>query len=151
MKITKWGEYGILCTLCLGAKYSPEDSIGAQEIATLQSIPLQYTHQILQRLKNGGIIESVRGPGGGYRLTRKPEEINLRQILEASEGATFQIMCDLHPIYGDACGAEQVCGLSAVWRELKIAIDSVLEGKTLAELLKVHKFYPGVEDLVNIA
>ncbi|NLF25682.1 MAG: Fe-S cluster assembly transcriptional regulator IscR, partial [Deltaproteobacteria bacterium] len=65
MRITKWGEYGILCCLYL-ARHGSEHSVGALELSRERHIPLQYTQQILQRLRRGGVIESLRGPGGGY-------------------------------------------------------------------------------------
>ncbi|MCI5066648.1 Rrf2 family transcriptional regulator [bacterium] len=147
MRITKWGEYGILCSLFLAAFQgrgtdAPESdaettkTASANEIAESQQIPLQYTHQILQRLRKGDIITSLRGPRGGYLLSRPPHLITLKQILEASEGATFEIICDTNPPYGESCRSEEICGLSAVWRELKVAIDHVLEKKTLATLLE---------------
>ena len=111
MRITKWGEYGILCTIFLAKMMEEEVSVTAQDIAKTQSIPLQYTHQILQRLRKGEIVESVRGPKGGYKLSRIPSEINLRQVLEASEGTTFEVICDSSPPYGDKCGQEHHCAL----------------------------------------
>ena len=148
MRITKWGEYGILCSLFLASKQAEAEegqatSVSAQEIADAQAIPLQYTHQILQRLRKGDIIKSVRGPKGGYQLTREAKEIDLKTVLEASEGATFEIICETNPPYGEMCGSEQVCGLSGVWRELKEAIDGVLMSKNLASLLENHSFHPG--------
>jgi len=71
----------------------------------------------------------------------------LKQILEASEGDTFEIICDSKPPYGELCGKEHHCALSGLWHELKIAIDNVLESKTLAELLKEHEFFP--EDAIS--
>lgn len=127
-------------------------SVTAQDIAKTQSIPLQYTHQILQRLRKGEIVESVRGPKGGYKLSRIPSEINLRQVLEASEGTTFEVICDSSPPYGDKCGQEHHCALSGVWRELKATIDATLEQKTVGDLVRHHDFYPGQteETLVRI-
>jgi len=147
MHVTKWGEYGILCSLFLASRSESSDSISATEIAESQAIPLQYTHQILLRLRRGGIITSERGPKGGFHLRHAPEEINLKQILEASEGDTFEIICDSKPPYGELCGKEHHCALSGLWHELKIAIDNVLESKTLAELLKEHEFFP--EDAIS--
>ena len=81
MKITKWGEYGILCCVYL-AQNNGNRAVGAGEISESQSIPLQYTHQILQRLRKGGIIESLRGPHGGYRLAKSAENTTLKDILK---------------------------------------------------------------------
>lgn len=144
MRITKWGEYGILCSLYLAGKELAERaSVSAQEISDAQGIPIQYTHQILQRLRKGDIIKSVRGPKGGFCLARPAKEVNLKQILEASEGATFEIICETAPPYGEHCGQEEHCSLSTIWRELKVKIDEVLTAKDLASLAAKHTFLPG--------
>lgn len=134
MRVTKWGEYGILCSLYL-ARNSSRGAVGASEISEAQSIPLQYTQQILQRLRKGGIIESERGPHGGYKLSRTPQETNLKEILYAAEGDTFQVICDADPIYPDKCGTDP-CGLHDVWNDLKAAVDELLSSRTLAWVLE---------------
>ena len=133
MRITKWGEYGILCSLYLARKHQ-EGAVGAAEIAETQEIPLQYTQQILQRLRKGGIIKSVRGPKGGYALRRSPEETTLKDILYAAEGDTFEVVCDVHPVYSEMCGTKN-CGLRSVWHDLKQAVDVLLEQRTLAWIM----------------
>ena len=139
MRVTKWGECGILCSMHLARRYGGEPT-GAQEIADVHALDLQYTQQVLHRLKKGGIIESIRGPKGGYRLLRPPAEINLKDILYASEGDTFQIICDsapLHPnpVEPDLCATRETCSLHGVWQELRHAIDSLLSQKSLADLV----------------
>ncbi|MGA1190734.1 MAG: RrF2 family transcriptional regulator [Bdellovibrionota bacterium] len=152
MHVTKWGEYGILCSLFLASKSSTEESVSALEIAEAQAIPLQYAHQILLRLRRGGIITSERGPKGGFRLSRAPEEINLRELLEASEGQTFEVICESKAPYGELCGKEHHCALSTLWHDLKLAIDQVLESRTLGSLLENHEFFPkdAISALVSI-
>ena len=133
MRITKWGEFGILCCLYL-ARRAEKAPVGATDIAAAQMIPLQYTQQILQRLRKGKIIESVRGPHGGYRLVRTPAATTLREILYAAEGDTFENICEVNPVYPEMCG-NRACGLKVVWEDLKVAIDQLLEKRTLAEIL----------------
>ena len=130
MRITKWGEYGILCCVYLARK-GEGACVGASEIAEFQSIPLQYTQQILQRLRKGGVIVSVRGPGGGYRIAREPGRISLKEILDAAEGYTFQVICEAKTIKCDSAA----CLLRDTWYELKAAVDRVLADKSLADLL----------------
>ena len=135
MRITKWGEYGILCSLYLARKESGI-AVGAAEIAETQGIPVQYTQQILQRLRKGEVIHSVRGPHGGYALSRPPAQTTLRQILAAAEGDTFEIICDSNPIYPDACDNNNGCGLRTVWQDLKLAIDQLLDSRSLAWVME---------------
>ena len=138
MRISKWGEYGILCCLYLAKRaitlQDTKNPVGAAELAHAQSIPLEYAQQILQKLRKGDVVDSVRGPGGGYRLSRESKDINLRDILVAAEGDTFEVMCDKNSIFEDCSNAQGACSLKAVWHELRETIDSYLVSKTLEEL-----------------
>lgn len=133
MRITKWGEYGILCCIYLARK-GEGHSVGAAELAQHQAIPLQYTQQILQRLRRGGVIVSVRGPGGGYKLSRDAALIHLKDILCAAEGNTFEIICESKSIPCSRYDSD--CVLQPVWRELKEKVDEVLESKSLASIIQ---------------
>jgi len=144
MRVTKWGECGILCSLYL-AQHHGGPPVGAAEIAETQGLDLPYTQQILQKLRKGNIIESARGPKGGYSLQRPPNSITLKDILYACEGDTFQIICDHHPLHPDAlhptlCATRESCGLHGVWQDLRAAIDKLLEERSLADLLDKHPF-----------
>jgi Rrf2 family iron-sulfur cluster assembly transcriptional regulator len=141
-----------LCALYL-AKHHGEGATGAVEIAESQGLDLNYTQQILQRLRKGGLVESERGPKGGYRLSRAPQLVTLRDILYATEGDTFQIICDHSPIHPSSsgstqCSTKETCGLHTVWQELRGAIDKLLEERSLADLLRAQ---PVHEPLVQLA
>lgn len=136
MRITQWGEFGILCSMFIGQRAREgEATVGAAEIAASQEIDVQYAQQILQRLRKGDIIESVRGPHGGYKLARDPKEITLRQILLASEGDTFEVICETKPVKQACCSPDSSCSLRSFWEGLRGHVDSYLEGKTLDQLL----------------
>ncbi len=141
MRVTKLGECGILCSVYLAQRYG-EGSVGATDIAQSQGLDLQYTQQILHRLRRGGVIESERGPRGGYHLARPPEAISLKDILYATEGDTFQIICENSPVHphpdgGTQCATRDKCGLHAVWQDLRVAIDKLLEQRTLKDLIGI--------------
>lgn len=153
MRVTKWGECGILCALYLAKNYSGP-TVGAAEIAESQGLDLPYTQQILQRLRKGNVIESVRGPHGGYRLQRAPSEITLKDILYAAEGDTFQIICDHSPLHPETnaptrCSTQQVCSLHGVWQDLRSAIDKLLEARTLQSLVNAETSTPELVQLIT--
>lgn len=135
MRITQWGEYGILCASFLAEREKENvKTVGATEIAKAQGIALEYAQQILQRLRRGGIIASVRGPQGGYKLARTPREISLKDILLAAEGDTFEVICDTKPIGLPRCGTGE-CGLGPIWQKLKAHVDTFLSGYTLEDVV----------------
>jgi Rrf2 family iron-sulfur cluster assembly transcriptional regulator len=138
MRVTKWGECGVLCALFLTHRYG-QGAVGAPEIAESQGLDLQYTQQVLHRLRKGEIVESVRGPKGGFRLTREPSAITLKEILYAAEGDTFEIICDYAPIRPsemepNQCSTKETCGLHTVWVDLRDAINKLLAERTLEAL-----------------
>ena len=122
------------CSLQL-AECEGAQTIGAAEIATEQQIALDYAQQILQRLRKGGVIESVRGPHGGYRLARPASQITLGEILHAAEGETFQVICDSKPIDPARCCEGSVCNLRPIWHELRDHVNSFLASRTLQDVI----------------
>ncbi|MFN4895097.1 MAG: RrF2 family transcriptional regulator [Pseudomonadota bacterium] len=151
MRVTKWGECGILCSLYLAKRYGG-GPVGAVEIAESQGLDVQYTQQILQRLRKGSVIQSERGPRGGYHLARGPELITLKDILYATEGDTFQIICEHTPIHptpeaASQCATRENCGLHGVWQDLRSAIDQLLEQRTLQDLIGIET---GAANLVQL-
>lgn len=149
MRITRWGEYGILCCLYLARRFN-DGPIGASEIAQTQSIPIKYAQQILHRLRRGGVIKSVRGPHGGFLLAREPMQVNLKEILYAAEGDTFELVCESDPIQHQFCTNKGSCALSAVWRDLKGAVDGVLSESTLASMMSLQDKAVTVEKTTTI-
>jgi Rrf2 family protein len=140
-RITQWGEYGVHICLYIARKHEEGLVIvGASDISDAQSLALNYTQQILVKLRAGGIVESERGPHGGYRLSRSPEQINLKDILLSCEGETMDLICESKPIDHDKCSIEAKCYLRTVWTGLKQTIDTYLESFTLAKLLSEMKF-----------
>lgn len=135
MRITQWGEYGIHCSVIIAQSENQSSSpVGAEHIAGELNIDLQYAQQVLQRLRRKGIIKSVRGPHGGYRLSRPSDEITLEDILKASEGETMEIICESKPIKLHACHNATPCYLRDVWHLLRRHIDSFLQGYSLTQL-----------------
>lgn len=141
MRVTRWGEYGVLCSLVLARRaHEGKPLTSAADIAEGNAIAVDYVQQIMQRLKRGGIVVSERGPHGGYLLARQAEQITLRDILFAAEGDTFAIMCDTAPLSTERCGPNTDCGLRGIWREFHDHIDSFLSRYTLADIMQ--KFEP---------
>lgn len=85
MKITARAEYASLAILELALSYN-SGHIQAKEIAERKQIPPKFLEQILIQLRNAGLIHSLRGASGGYLLARPPEQITLREVVEAVEG-----------------------------------------------------------------
>lgn len=134
MRITTWGEYGLICALHL-ARRAAEGPVTARDIAARERLPVDYVEQILLRLRRAGIVESTRGAHGGYALASPPAAVSVRAVLAASELATFDLHCVSHPVDGERCAAAHSCSIRPVWQLLQARIDDVLESVRLADLL----------------
>ena len=135
MRITQWGEYGIHCAVTIAqAEKRTSSPVGAEYISKGLNIDLQYTQQILQRLRRKGIIKSIRGPHGGYCLAKSAEQITLHDILAASEGNTLEVICETKPLQRDVCLSGGPCYLRNIWQLLRKHINGFLAGYTLRDL-----------------
>lgn len=146
MRITTWAEYGLIVTLEL-ARRGGEELLPARELAAREGLPANYVEQILLKLRRAGIVESVRGAKGGYRLARHPDAISVKEVVEAAENRTFEVNCDSYQVDPDRCSPTAACSLRPVWRALQRRIDDLLEGISLADLVREE---PVVEELVTL-
>jgi Rrf2 family protein len=135
MRITTLAEYGLLCTMHL-ARRPPGVAVSAREIAELEGLPVQYCEKIFRQLRQAGLVESVRGAGGGFRLVRPPEDISVKQVIEATEGRTFDVNCADHPVDPERCQTHAACSLRPLWLALQSRIDGLLAQVRLADLAR---------------
>ena len=84
MKLSTKGRYAMVALADL-ALAKPEDLVSLAEISKRQDISLPYLEQLFVKLRRAGLVEAVRGPGGGYRLSRIPSEIRVSEVMEAVE------------------------------------------------------------------
>ena len=135
MRITTWAEYGLICALHL-ARRSDDGPVTGRDIAAREALPADYVEQILLRLRRADIVKSTRGARGGYSLARPAELISVRDVIAASELATFELHCTTHPVNEDRCSASHNCSIRPVWQMLQRKIDDVLESVHLSDLMQ---------------
>ncbi|HET9150594.1 MAG TPA: Rrf2 family transcriptional regulator [Gemmatimonadales bacterium] len=148
MRVTTWTEYSLIIVLHLARR--GEDGAGtvaARELAETERLPGDYVEQILLRLRRAGLVESVRGARGGYRLARPAHAISVRDVMTASEHQTFEVNCATHPVDADRCGSGTSCSIRPVWQALQRRIDDLLESISVADLMKQE---PAVQELVTL-
>ena len=134
MRITTPAEYGLICALHL-ARRIDDGPVTGREIATVERLPGDYVEQIMLKLRRADIVKSTRGAHGGYRLSRPPEQISVRDVMNASEHSTFDVHCGSHPVEEARCSSSHDCSIRPVWLLLQRRIDEVLEGVRLSDLL----------------
>ena len=132
MKISTKGRYAL--RLMLDLAIQPGDSaVPLRDVAERQEISDKYLEQIVTQLARGGLVRSVRGAGGGYLLTRTPEEYTVGEILRQLEGNQAPVSCVSG---GSCCGRADRCVTLEVWQQIQDAVDSVVDNITLADLVK---------------
>jgi len=131
LRLSTKGQYGVRAMFEIARGY-PEKPVPIKEIAEKQAVSVAYLEQILNRLKNKGIIKSVKGPGGGYILSRKPQDISISDILRELEGPVAITSC-LNPEEG--CVRVEGCVTYALWKALGDKIEGFLSTVTLEDLV----------------
>lgn len=134
MRITTQAEYGLICALHLARRLN-DGPITGRDIAAREKLPADYVEQIMLKLRRASIVASTRGAHGGYRLARAAEEITVRDVIAASENATFDVHCVSHPVEAERCAESHDCSIRPVWVLLQRKIDEVLDSVRLSDLL----------------
>jgi Rrf2 family protein len=132
MRLTARTEYAALAAVELARRAVEDAPIGLRTICDAQHVPSRFLVHILLELKRAGIVASVRGAAGGYRLARPPESITLQEIRDAVEGPSetpSPLTTDL------ATQSRDACVLRDAWRAAARAQAEILEGTTLADLV----------------
>ena len=133
MKISTKGRYAVRLMLDL-ALHNTGECIKVKEIAERQSVSEKYLEQIVGVLNRAGYLVSVRGAQGGYRLARDTKEYTVGMILRLTEGSLAPVAClDTGAV---VCERADTCETLEVWKELYDAINQVVDGVTIADLVE---------------
>lgn len=136
MQISKKGEYALKALIELAINYDKGVTVTLiNDIAEQDNMPQRYLEQILLTLKNAGILISKRGVGGGYALSRSPEEVSLGEIIRIVEGPLAPLNCVSVKAHV-SCPEESTCGLYSVMREVRDAIANILDNISLKDVAK---------------
>ena len=105
------------------------------DISKRQGISRKYLEQVTSLLLKAGYVKSLRGKGGGYRLSRAPEDYTLGEILRAAEGTLAPVTC-LDCSSGELCPRAGECATLPVWRDLGAVTSQFLDSKRLSDILE---------------
>jgi|YNPMSStandDraft_1061717.scaffolds.fasta_scaffold14690_3 Rrf2 family protein len=139
MKFSAVEEYGLRCLIQI-AKNDKDHGLTIPELSDLEGLSEANVAKILRILRLSGLVEAERGQTGGYRLTRPPEEITLREILYVLGGKLFESdYCNTYTGISTICTNSTDCSVRSVWRNVQRVIDEVLGRLTLKDLLAPEK------------
>ena len=132
MKISTKGRYALRLMLDLASNDSGTP-IRLKDVAKRQGISEKYLEQIISILNKAGFVRSVRGPQGGYSLSRTPADYTVGMILRLTEGSLCPVDCAAEE--NGSCDREDPCVTRMLWKKLDDAISSVVDHVSLEELL----------------
>jgi Rrf2 family protein len=134
MKISALEEYGIRCMLLL-AKCRPDETLTLPEFQEREGLSIPYAAKLLIILKRAGLVTAARGRKGGYMLARAPEQIDLKEILNAlGEPAFASSHCAKHTGQLEICVHQDDCKVRDIWKSFDSFIGQMLSGITLADV-----------------
>lgn len=133
MRISTKGRYALRLMLDLGL-YNTGNPVALKDIAKRQNISEKYLEQIISTLNKAGFVRSIRGAQGGYVLTRQLSEYTVGDILRLTEGELTPVDCAVND--GAYCENRNQCVTINVWNKLYAAINDVVDGITLADLVE---------------
>ena len=133
MKISTKGRYAVRVMLDLATNNTGE-YIKVKDIARRQEISEKYLEQIISILNKAGYVKSVRGAQGGYKIAKDPASYTVGMILRLTEGSLSPVACLSDET--NECDRCDTCETLEVWKELETAINRVVDGVTIADLVE---------------
>ena len=131
MRLTTKGRFAVTAMLDL-ALNEVDRPVTLAGISERQDISLSYLEQLFSRLRRGGLVKSVRGPGGGYRIAKELQEISVSDIITAVDAQIDATQCGGHE---NCRGDDHRCMTHDLWTSLNGKILEYLAGVSLAELV----------------
>ena len=142
LRLGRLTDYGIVLMAHLaGAGPGPQTARG---LAAETQLPLPAVSKLLKALARGGLLDSSRGPQGGYALARPPAEISVPEMIEVLEGPIALTDCTLH---AGACSQESSCHVRTPWQQINRAVHDALARIRLSDLTTT----PGAGSIVPLA
>lgn len=136
--ITKKTKYALMVLAALARAEQGRPQLIA-DLSAEAHVPKKFLELILLELKGGGIVQSKKGPGGGYFLAMSPDEVNIADVMRLTGGATAPVGCLSKTRYErcEECPDEKTCGIRLVLREVHEASLRVLEQTRLSDMLRM--------------
>ena len=132
MKISTKGKYGLRAMIDL-AQYREQEAVSISSIAQRQKISESYLEQLVAKLKKAGLVISIRGAAGGYRLARPASDISVGDVLRALEGDVRAVICTAQTEEG--CEGEELCVTKYVWQRINESIEKTVDEMMIDQLV----------------
>ncbi|MGH7815494.1 MAG: RrF2 family transcriptional regulator [Candidatus Binataceae bacterium] len=138
MKFGVGVDYSLKALLMLAERYPATQPVRVEEIAATQGIPENYLRRLLIEMKRGGLVQSQKGPNGGYLLARPPARITMADVVDIIEGGYAPVEC-LNEGANALCARDEPCAMRDVWREVRDGVEAILRRATLQSLAEKRR------------
>jgi Rrf2 family transcriptional regulator, cysteine metabolism repressor len=139
-------EYGVRLMVELGRQAGDAEPAAARpvalgSVAEAETLPLSYLEHLVAKLREAGLVSSVRGAHGGYRLTRPIDEITMLDVVEALEGPIAPMECfhvdrEGRVLCSHEADGDRACATKLLWTRVQGGVTKALAGTSLAELVE---------------
>jgi len=136
MRLTTLGQYALRATLIVACRQGNERAVSLQSIAESESISQPYLEQLFQRLRKAGIVISLRGPGGGYRMADKNLDVRVLDIIRAVEEDLELPRCAAFSKEENECLAAWDCACKDVWDGFMTTAEEYFSHISLGQLVQ---------------
>lgn len=133
MMVSTKGRYALRVLIDI-AMHPQEEYVSLKGIAQRQDVSMKYIETIVSTLSKAGILESLRGKNGGYRLKEEPSKCTVASVLKFTEGTLAPVAC-LNNCGKDECNRIDKCLTLPMWQKLDEIVNDYLESVTLADLI----------------
>ena len=134
MQLSTKGRYAVRAMFDLSF-YSKGEPVPLSRISEREEISLHYLEQLFNKLRKGGVVESVRGPAGGFKLAKRPSEITVEEIIRIVEGPIVPVACLEQKDKKRICHRAEKCVTYLLWKRLGKSITEFLAAITLQDLV----------------
>lgn len=134
--LSKKTKYGLNALIYLAKKHN-QGPVLIADLAKKERIPQKFLEAILLDLKKNGLLESKKGKGGGYALSRNPSDIKMGQIIRVLDGPLATVGCVSQTAYHkcEECREESCCGIRLVMKDVRDAIANILDKTSLEDVI----------------
>ena len=136
MMVSTKGRYALTVMVDL-ARNGGDGYVSLADIASRESLSMKYLESIISVLNKGGMLESLRGKNGGYKLARHPSEYTVNEILLLTEGTLAPVNCIMQD--GVECEKAATCSTLPLWAGLDGVIENYLSGITLEDVMNGNR------------
>src|SRR5512141_2667794 len=137
MRLTTKGRFAVTAMIDLAMQHG-DGPVALAEISQRQKISLSYLEQLFGKLRRRELVDSVRGPGGGYQLARDPAQVSVADIIRAVEEPLDSTQCGGR----ENCHDNQRCMTHELWEGLNTTVQGFLSGVSLAQLVEKQRTRP---------